>query len=40
MGNDGSDEGEIDQEGNEPGKPAEDAPIGMDLDVSALVGVR
>ena len=39
MGNDGSDEGEIDQGGDESGKPADDAPIGMDFDVSALVGV-
>ena len=40
MGDDGSDEGEIDQRGDESGKPADNAPIGMDFDVSPLVGVR
>jgi len=31
MGDDGSDKGEINQRGDEPGKPADDAPIEMDF---------
>jgi len=39
MGDDGSDEGEIDQGGDESGEPPDDTSIGMDFDVSSLVGV-
>jgi hypothetical protein len=38
-GDDGSDKREIDQGGDESGKPANNASIGMDLDVSPLVSV-
>ena len=39
MGDDGWDEGEIHQGGDESREPSHDAAIGMDFDVSPLVGV-
>lgn len=39
MRDDGSNEGEIDQGGDESRQPATNASIGIDFDVSSLVGV-
>jgi hypothetical protein len=39
MGNNGSDEREVYKGGDKSGKPAYDTPIGMDFDVTSLVGI-
>jgi hypothetical protein len=39
VGNDGSDERKIDQGGYESRQSADDAPVGFDFDITALVGI-
>jgi hypothetical protein len=39
VGNDGSDKREIDQGRYESGQSADNAPVGFDFDIPALVGI-